>query len=506
MNIDFRKLVAAALVGMSVCPSAFAQSAIPFMAEDVGGWHETETVEIPECKYVTTRVDQYMGAKTVESIIKQQSGAIPSCLYQRIDAAASYCSSQGFGQSGADGHPNWDNCMIDQTFKSFGNPMQGGYPVPWYESDFWLDNSCNLVLSRPAGADDSCRVVFHLFHSPISLIWEEGYDLEQDVRLTTFQLNPGSIGRTYLWKASRQAPLVVYDPKHRGEITSATQLFGEWTFGGRVSASAAGSVALPWNDGFEALATLDRDGNGRVDGGELEPLGLWFDANRDGVSQPGEVLPARQVGLLSLATRYDRREPTTRSLISYRGFERAKNGVKVAGRAIDWYSPQASDATELVTEAAQSAAAVTGQLRPEFQSAAAPAQINPLKGLWRWAPGSKLGSERKSSGGFMVFQPREDGSFDGASIAEMHFKTLPKTPGTPARSVRQQIRKLAGKTEIGDAGQPTYRFRVLEQNRDVAETVASIDSEGMLRGTTTIKRSVNGREGVLKYDWTAKKL
>ena len=46
-----------------------------------------------------------------------------------------------------------------------------------------------------------------------------------------------------------------------------------------------------WNNGYEAMRALDDNGDGELRGSELRHLAIWRDANRNGVSEPGEVRP-----------------------------------------------------------------------------------------------------------------------------------------------------------------------------------------------------------------------
>lgn len=128
--------------------------------------------------------------------------------------------------------------------------------------------------------------------SPVSLLWDDGYDIEADQSILPFPLIPAHGGARYFWKASAKAPLIVWDPEHRGEVQNATQLFGHFAFGGKRSASldaAAASNQGKWRDGYEALESLDANFDGELSGEELRDLALWFDGNRDGISQAGEV-------------------------------------------------------------------------------------------------------------------------------------------------------------------------------------------------------------------------
>lgn len=90
---------------------------------------------------------------------------------------------------------------------------------------------------------------------------------------------------------TRDAAWLVYDQKGDGQVTSALQLFGSVTFW------------LFWNNGYEALATLDDNVDGRLAGAELQHLALWRDANGNGVSEPGELTSLSEAGITSLSCR-----------------------------------------------------------------------------------------------------------------------------------------------------------------------------------------------------------
>ena len=59
---------------------------------------------------------------------------------------------------------------------------------------------------------------------------------------------------------------------------------------------AYGVLPTQWENGFEALGSLDTDRDGELRGSELDPLALWFDRDRDGVAQPGEVTSIVEAG------------------------------------------------------------------------------------------------------------------------------------------------------------------------------------------------------------------
>ena len=106
----------------------------------------------------------------------------------------------------------------------------------------------------------------------------------------TFDLD-GFGARAWSW-ITPDAGWLVFDPRGTGRITSGLQLFGNVTFW------------LFWNTGYDALQALDDDGDGVLQGNELTGLGVWRDANADGVSQPGEVSALAAFGIVALSTRH----------------------------------------------------------------------------------------------------------------------------------------------------------------------------------------------------------
>ena len=105
--------------------------------------------------------------------------------------------------------------------------------------------------------------------SPISLIWEDDASLADGMTVVPFSIDARQPEAFTLWKASEKAPLLVYDPKHTGKVTSAKQLFGTYTFGGKTTKAAyyqSDETGTPWGNGYEALALLDTNHDGKVSG------------------------------------------------------------------------------------------------------------------------------------------------------------------------------------------------------------------------------------------------
>ncbi len=85
--------------------------------------------------------------------------------------------------------------------------------------------------------------------------------------------------------------ILVWDPEQTGSITSGRQLFGSVTWW------------LFFADGYRAMDALDDDRDGQLTGTELAGIGVWFDRNSNGESDPGEVTDIAQTPITAVATR-----------------------------------------------------------------------------------------------------------------------------------------------------------------------------------------------------------
>jgi hypothetical protein len=82
----------------------------------------------------------------------------------------------------------------------------------------------------------------------------------------------------------------------RGARDVGRQLFGSrtwWIF---------------WQDGYEPLAALDDDGDGRLSGAELDGICVWRDRDGDAVEDAGEIETAAEFGVTAIETRPDATE------------------------------------------------------------------------------------------------------------------------------------------------------------------------------------------------------
>lgn len=142
-------------------------------------------------------------------------------------------------------------------------------------------------------------IVVPLRDAPFAQLVEEDSNVAFDLAGTGDTRAQGWITPDAAW--------LVWDPQWRGEIRSGFDLIGQRTW------------SVFWSDGFEALRALDDNRDGELTGGELGGLALWRDENMNGVSDPGEVVPANVHGIAALSTRG---APSRAGLIT------APNGVR----------------------------------------------------------------------------------------------------------------------------------------------------------------------------------
>lgn len=139
--------------------------------------------------------------------------------------------------------------------------------------------------------DSRMRVV-----TPIAIPLRSGLDatdIENRSARITFDADGSALPKQWTW-INPNAGWLVHDPTGSGRVTSALQMFGSVTFW------------MFWSNGYDALCSLDDNGDGRIAARELKGLALWVDKNQNGKSERGEVRTLEQHGIVSLSCAHTR--------------------------------------------------------------------------------------------------------------------------------------------------------------------------------------------------------
>lgn len=120
-------------------------------------------------------------------------------------------------------------------------------------------------------------------------------DLVDERARVSFDADGSGVAKPWTW-ITRDVGWLVFDHRNTRQVTSALQMFGSVTFW------------LFWDTGYDALRALDDNGDGTIAGPELDGFALWHDINTNGVSEPGEVTPLVDWGVVSLSCTFRRDE------------------------------------------------------------------------------------------------------------------------------------------------------------------------------------------------------
>ena len=366
-----------------------------------------------------------------------------------------------------------------------------------------FDSQCHKFT--PTGDDAACgRYAATGLYSPISLLWDTDSSITEFYNVVNFPMNPHQAAKWHTWRASAHSPLLVYDPKHLGTVKSGAQLFGEWTFGGKSFASLKGMIdgtdRSSWKNGYEALAELDRNGDRKIDGAEIEPIALWFDRNQDAVSQPGEVVSAREAGLKSVYVDHDAFDPTTQAIHARLGYERVTNGATLQGESVDWYGETAATKMDMLLRE-QARVALSNENEPKSDTAAlASAGDVRFNGMWEWkADGDKrIDTNAPTKGLLHLAFDDETGQLSGSSFAQAPMED---------KSGRRLLKVTRLSIEGASKAEREVRFRIYDGKKLVAESTAVLSPDGKeLKGeavSRVLKSPGSDDTNKISYRWTA---
>ena len=383
----------------------------------------------------------------------------------------------------------------------------------------WVMNAnCKRVNAQP---DAMCNLYMDWIVSPISLLWDGAESIEDYTAISRFPLDAGdSAKQFYVWRASAETPLLVYDPEHTGVIEDATSLFGSWTFGGKTSgftqtalSGNAGQLnGTPWENGYEALSLLDVNRDGRVAGDELAPLALWFDRNADGVSDAGEVISLEEAGVTALFYDDARVNEVTGDVHLAMGYIRDVDGQEVAGRSVDWFAKGYNSYGRAVQEVMRRNSfgasisqkpAVTEQ---EPKEALGWSAGDPLFGTWKWTiterPDWSTQSGAIDTSGVVFFT--DVGSQFNEFLGRSYFE-VPVVGDSSGVATTIIGHELKGWKLATDDGGYYYKYRIFDKRGNQTTTKLYIDTDGnSATAESTFVAKSSGKP--FSYKWTAKKV
>ena len=366
------------------------------------------------------------------------------------------------------------------------------------------DASCNQIPCDQSDTSDPCFGDANLYSSPIVL----ALGAEQPYTVVQFPLNPSDTQSWVIWKGSSTHPLLVYDPAGTGLIKDGSQLFGNYTFRGTVKAPASKTAQEQlWENGYQALASLDRNGDGFLTDSmlsglfpqrnELAGLALWFDENRNAISEPGEVRPLSSIGLTKLRTSFDNKEHDG-DLVSINGFEREDDtGVVKSGNTLDWFSGAYPNkdaalrgfANESPSKDAEGQASAAVQANPVAAHKATGAS---LKGQWIWEM-----DDEKGRGGRLILVERGNGLF-GATLLE--FKSLLPEGASQGRV---ETILLTGTREEMATGKVRFKFETQPTKGAVVTSRGFFDpTTGEMKAASEVQSGGN----TITYSWRARRI
>lgn len=414
-----------------------------------------------------------------KSILPKNYGFAKSCgvCNESIKAGTSSCSTIA---------PTNNQCAKDKK-------VGGGLTIGTvYEGSLYLDSNCNSVNFVPE-VEDQCREDMYFKVTPISLIWNELANTS-DKTLVKFPLDMSRPENLYTeWRGSEHAPLLVYDPERSGKITGAHQLFGDWTFGGKQVASMASGVSLSskWDNGYEALASLDANNNSAIDGAELAQLSLWFDKNKKGVSEEGEVKTLSDLGVSKVYFKNAKIDSITSDLILDIGYERIVDGKAVVGRSVDWHSNTYQSENEAVLFNTSSNQALEKTSFNFEIKASRSNKAEDVSGVWEWKSIVGEASNQDAVFGGILILDSSGEAFEAVSINE---RVMPGTSGV------NEINEIAlFKLYGAKVSENQYKLSTKKNGINIDTQIKLVRDGEELEGKTTI---IN-KSGTLTYNWLA---
>lgn len=363
-------------------------------------------------------------------------------------------------------------------------------PVPPEIQQLWQSNSCS------AQSD----FIFNTYTSPVSLLWSKEIDITTIFSKTKFPINPQEEGKLFSWRGSGYTPLVVWDDLGNGVISKAAQLFGNHTWG------------KSWSNGYEALASLDKDKNGWLENTELEKIALWFDFNQDGVSDKGEVKTLASVGVTALGVTVTRKDDTAGLVFADKGFRRTiktpSGQTSVEGASVDWFSSSVEGAlgdanSKSNNDTQKNASSSAAGASKSFDLAKLPTYslISQVSGMWDWYVVDLDGNELQENlpGGSLTLFAGTEGGIRGSLFNSQHFG-----PNSAGIGEVVSVGSFKGSVAKNTKGQIELLFESKNKQGATVTSSAFLSQDGtFLTGVTKEASSKDGKPYM--YAWKAKR-
>lgn len=177
------------------------------------------------------------------------------------------------------------------------------------------------VTQQQKQSKDDCDDI----DSPLIIdLGNDGIALSGLAQAVPFDLNADGVKEMVAWPTSSDDAFVALDKNKNGMIDNGDELLGNNSEGpdGQLSAN-----------GFISLAKYDSNKDGKIDAADpvFADLLLWSDANRNGISEKGELESARASGLDSIQTDYVERIETDMfgNEIRQRSIAKVKGEVRI---------------------------------------------------------------------------------------------------------------------------------------------------------------------------------
>ena len=445
-------------------------------------------------------------ATQVDTTDTQQTSITPT--QQRLfDLIANQSSTDGSGRSYQTGELNR---LLNQAKALLGNPVNNNLDnirIGGQLTNVYFDKDCNVVT------DVSSRLVCGEFNvgyivSPISLLLDTT-SVNENWNVVRFKMNPAK-EEYVLWKASSKAPLLVYDPEKTGVVKDGSQLFGNYTFSDRLNKIRNVSLDLHnkipdalWSNGYEALAVLDKDGDGRLEGLELNGLALWFDENQNGISEEGEVRELSTVGIFSVNTIPDYKDKNG-DIHAIVGFERKIDNETTIGASVDWFTNSFSNMESAINylfnnkDKESKNQALISQDKESFDQDESAIKKSEITGIWKWEIKDDLIDSKAF--GLLAMIEDEKGNIFGNSVLEEYLQSNKRGLKSYLAKYPIKGKKLNNKNSI--------EFETIS-NSGVTLSSAKLSEDGKkLNGKSTIiikNDEAPNSKTTISYHWEATK-